>query len=265
MIKYISSPLFVIFVTSCFFINISVADVETLQIISDEIAKDNSNGNSIPVSVDSLTQLNSNSSGLNVDNARDLLEKTAKTMFSQINANHDEIVLNPAKAKSLFIDFLEPHINFDIIVKIVMGVKNWKAASPIEKSDFKQAYRDMLLRTYSKALSVYLGDREVKLKSDLMSFYLDDDKNENSTNENRAIVYSKIKTGKNKIIKVKYYMYRSGRNNQSNWKVYNIFVEGVSVINVHREIYKKQIEESGVRSLISSIEQKNHTMTAEAN
>jgi len=252
------------FLAASLLTNNCYADTEILMILAKEAAMANSNDKQKKINVETLTELNLQSAKFSRKRAKLLLEETAKTMFSKINENHNDIVLNSRKARALFVEFLEPHINFDIIAEIVTGRNNWKTASLHEKNAFKQAYRNMLLRTYSKALSVYLGENDEKLTSDLMTFYTEENSG-NSTNENRVIIYSNVQTNDNEVVKVKYYMYRTRRNPQPAWKVYNIHIDGFSVINAHRASYKRHIETSGLRSLIAEIQRKNHTQTAEVN
>lgn len=251
------------FLATSLLTNNCYADAEILEILAKEAAMANSNDTSKNINLNSLTKLNLQSPEFNRNKAKLLLEETAKTMFSKINKNHDEIVLDDRKARALFVEFLEPHINFNIIAEIVTGRNNWETASPHEKEEFKLAYRNMLLRTYSKALSIYLGDNDEKLTSDLMTFYTEE-KSGNTNNEKRVIIYSNVKTNDNKIVKVKYYMYRTHRNHQLVWKVYNIHIDGFSVINAHKISYKKHVETSGWNSLIAEIQRKNHTQTADA-
>jgi len=249
---------------SSLFTNICYADAEILKILATDAAMSNSNDTLKKISVKSLTKLNLQSPEFSRNDAKLLLQDTAKTMFSKINENHNDIVLNPGKASELFVEFLEPHINFDIIAKIVTGRNNWKTASPHEKNAFKLAYRNMLLRTYSRALSDFLGKNDEKLTPDIMTFYTED-KSGNTSNESRVIIYSNVHNNDSKSIKVKYYMYRTRRNFQPSWKVYNVYIDGFSVIDAHRKSYKKYIDASGLNSLIAEIQRKNHTQTAEAN
>ena len=133
-------------------------------------------------------------------------------------------------------DVIYPHMDFDRISALVLGA-NWKTASDTEKTQFKQEFKLLLIRTYSRAF-VEFKDWSVQF----LPLTKDD-------NLSKVIVNTQILQAGKKPIEINYRMLEI---NKGEWKAYDILIEGVSLVTNYRTNFKTEIERTG--SLASVIE-----------
>ena len=77
-------------------------------------------------------------------------------------------------------------------------------------------------------------------------------KNNSANSASKATVYTQIISNKNKSYAVDYQMYKSG----SVWKIYNINVEGASLVTVYRNQFNEIIQKQGIDGLIKALRNK---------
>ena len=77
-------------------------------------------------------------------------------------------------------------------------------------------------------------------------------KNNSANSASKATVYTQITSNKNKSYAVDYQMYKSG----SVWKIYNINVEGASLVTVYRNQFNEIIQKQGIDGLITALRNK---------
>lgn len=135
---------------------------------------------------------------------------------------------------------IDPRVDFDLISSLVLG-KLWKDATPAEKDSFKKEFQTLLIRTYSRAL-FELKDWSVRflpLNSE--------------GNEKRVIVKTEILQPGLQPISINYGMLNQGNG----WKVYDIIIEGVSLVNQYRSGFKNDVERSSLQEVINQLAKKN--------
>jgi len=133
-----------------------------------------------------------------------------------------------------------PHVDFDLISSLVLG-KLWKEATPAEKESFKKEFQTLLIRTYSRALfelkdwsvrflpiNAESGDKKVMIKTEILQPGL-------------------------QPISINYAML----NMADGWKVYDIVIEGVSLVNQYRSGFKNDAERSSLQDVINQLAKKN--------
>jgi phospholipid transport system substrate-binding protein len=134
-----------------------------------------------------------------------------------------------------------PHVDFDRISALVLG-KNWKSASETEKTQFKQEFKTLLVRTYSRAF-IEFKDWSVQ--------FLPVTKDENP---DKVIVNTEVLQPGRKAISVNYRMMKNGNE----WKAYDILIEGVSLVTNYRSSFKSDIDRTGsLASVIESLAKRN--------
>jgi phospholipid transport system substrate-binding protein len=134
-----------------------------------------------------------------------------------------------------------PHIDFDLISSLVLG-KMWKDAMPAERDSFKKEFQTLLIRTYSRAL-YELKDWSVR--------FLPVNKDED---EKKVMVKTEILQPGLQPISINYRML----NTAGGWKVYDIIIEGVSLVTNYRTGFKNDVERSGsLQEVINQLAKKN--------
>jgi phospholipid transport system substrate-binding protein len=114
----------------------------------------------------------------------------------------------------------------------------WKQRTPEEKKEFVSLYSDLLERSYIKKIENY---------SDEKIIYTDE-----NVDDGYAIVKTKIITKRNVDIPIEYRLLK--KNNK--WEVYDVVIEGVSLVNNYRTQFSKIIRTSSYEELVKRMKNK---------
>jgi len=123
-------------------------------------------------------------------------------------------------------------LDFEEMAKRSLGVY-WKERTPQEKKEFVDLYKDLLIRSYSGKIESYT-DEEI--------IYTD----ERIENGKYAEVKTKIITKDKKEIPIDYKLYFNGKE----WKVYDLVIEGVSLVSNYRSQFNKIIRNHSYQDLV---------------
>jgi phospholipid transport system substrate-binding protein len=186
----------------------------------------------------------------NESDPKALLESVSNKMITALNENRDGIKQDPAVTQRLIEDILIPHIDFITAAKYVLG-KHWDTASRKQKIAFIKAFRKLLLRFYSSALTEYLNSHEGKLDPNIMVFF-----KPANANAKQLVLRSEVQPKSGKPVPVNYQMHMTRKG----WKVFDVSVEGVSVITTYKTSFASEIQQSGLDALIASLESRNQKL-----
>ncbi len=125
------------------------------------------------------------------------------------------------------------HTDFDKITPLVLG-KYWKTATPEEQERFKREFQTLIVRTYSRAFVEYndWSMRFVPL--------------EMSNDATKIVVKTEVLQPGLQPVNVNYRMFL----NKGDWKVYDIVIDGVSLVTNYRSTFNEQIQTKGSLSAV---------------
>lgn len=189
------------------------------------------------------------------DEPHAILKKVADDMFTALNAHRADIKANPEHTQLLVEKILLPRVDFITASKWVLG-KYWNEASKKQKIAFIRQFRTLLLRFYSSALSEYLNSHEGDLDPSIMVFY-----NTPGSDGDKITVRSEVKPKSGKSVPVNYHMHKTRKG----WRVYDVSVEGVSVITTYKTSFANEIKQSGLDALIASLVERNKNLVQAKN
>ncbi len=132
---------------------------------------------------------------------------------------------------------MRQNFNFNRVSRSVLA-KNWKAASAAQQNRFEELFPELLLHTYLTSLESY-SDEKVEIER------------VDKKGKNKALVATKI-VSTSKAIPVIYRL----REEAAGWKIYDIAVEGVSMVSNYRSSYAGLIKNHGMQDLLAKLEQK---------
>ncbi len=136
-----------------------------------------------------------------------------------------------------------PHFNFTHMTALAMG-RNWPKANAAQRDALVTEFRNLLVRTYSGALSAYKN--EVIEFKPLRAAAADTD----------VTVRTQVKRPGNAPVSIDYSMEKTPRG----WKVYDVVVGGVSLVTNYRDNFNSEIRDNGVDGLIKSLSSKNRSL-----
>ena len=182
----------------------------------------------------------------NADLAPDVLARNITDEVLQVlRADKDIQSGNMKKAIALVETKVLPHFDFTRMTQLAMG-RNWRDTTPEQKKALTQEFRDLLVRTYTVALTQYRNQtvdyKPLKL----------------NPGETEVVVRSQINNPGAAPISVDYAMSRS----PSGWKVFDIAVENVSLVQNYRTTFNTEVQKSGVDGLIKVLADRNKALAA---
>ena len=134
-----------------------------------------------------------------------------------------------------------PHIDFHGMAKSVLG-PSWRRASADQRARFTREFRNLLVRTYGTALRKHHDQQIIYLP-----FF-------GKPGDKTAVVKTEIKQasgGPN--VQINYSFYRA----HSVWKLYDVTIDGVSLVTTYRSTSADLIRNEGIDSLIAGMAKSN--------
>ncbi len=147
---------------------------------------------------------------------------------------------NKKKIHALVEAKILPHFDFERMTRLAMG-KNWRDASVAQQSALIEEFRTMLVRTYSASISSII-DYKFEYKPLRMN-----------PGDTEVMVSLEASKSGSPAIPVDYRVEKQA----AGWKVYDILVDGVSLITVYRSSFNSEIKKGGVEGLIDTLRRRN--------
>jgi len=116
--------------------------------------------------------------------------------------------------------------------------QHWAQRTPKEREEFVRLFTDLLERAYINRVDGYTGEQVVYLGE--------------SVDGNFSEVRTKIVTKKSQDVSIVYRLLK----NEANWEVYDVVVEGVSLVNNYRTQFAKIIRTSSYEELVKKMQAK---------
>ncbi len=180
-----------------------------------------------------------------LDGPDELVKKTAEDVLAAVKSDKDIQAGDQEKIFALAEEKIVPNFNFDKVSRMVLG-KNWTKATPDQKTAFQNEFRTLLIRTYATALSKY-KNQTIEYKPFRMV-----------ADSNIASVKTQIVQPGGQPIAVDYTLEKQ----PDAWKVYDIVIEGVSLVTNYRGQFAQEIRTNGLDSLIKKLADKNKAAQA---
>ena len=166
-----------------------------------------------------------------------LIKQTSEKVLNALEINKEEYADNPEAIFKLVNDIILPHLDFRAMSKLALG-KNWRKAKEDQQLRFVDAFKTMLIRTYSKSLTEYAG-QDIKFLPYRPP----------AEGKRTAKVKTIIDQGTGPEIPIIY----SLRIKDSIWKVYDIKIDGVSLVTNYRNSFASDIRKVGIDGLIDRL------------
>jgi phospholipid transport system substrate-binding protein len=154
----------------------------------------------------------------------------------ELAAGNQKRILEVVEAKVL------PHFSFALMTRLAMG-RNWRETSAEQRQRLTNEFRTLLVRTYTTALTQY-RNQTVDFKPVRMA-----------ANDSDVVVQTLIKKPGGAPVAIDYSMEKT----DSGWMVYNVKIEGISLIENYRNTFNSEIQKHGVDGLIKSLVDKNRS------
>ena len=175
-----------------------------------------------------------------------LARSVTDEVLAIVRADKDLQAGNPQKVAQLVETKVLPHFSFTRMTQLAVG-KNWRQASPDQQRVLTEEFKTLLVRTYTTAFTQY-KNQTIDIKPLRMS-----------PSDTDVIVKSAIRQPTGQPIAVDYSMEKAGQT----WKVYDVKIEGISLVENYRNTFNGEIQRGGVDGLIRTLSNKNKALAAQ--
>ncbi len=175
-----------------------------------------------------------------VQSPLELIRDTADQVLAEVVSKKLELARAPGRIYGLVEDKVLPGFDFTRMSRLVLG-NYWRRATPVQKSAFETAFRELLVRTYATALLNY---------SDQAITYLPMRQSEDATH---VTVATLVNDASSPSVPINYKLYLK----QEEWKVYDVTIDGVSLVSNYRSSFTAQIRRYKLDGLIRNLEKRN--------
>ena len=170
----------------------------------------------------------------------ELIKTTATEVLEIIKKDKDIQAGNKKKIKDLIEGKILPHFDFTRMTRLAVG-RFWKQATPEQQTELTNEFRSLLVRTYSASLTSY-KDQTIDYKPLKMS-----------PTDTDVVVKAAIQQSSGRAIPIDYTLAKTNNG----WKIYDIAVDGVSLVVNYRSSFAQEIQQGGVAQLINTLKTKN--------
>jgi phospholipid transport system substrate-binding protein len=170
----------------------------------------------------------------------ELVKKVTAEVLDAIKSDKQLAAGDKQKAIKLAEEKVLPHVDFEEATRLAVG-RGWKEATPEQRKKLTTEFRNMLVRTYSNAISAYEG-QTMKVQPVRMK-----------PGDTDVTVRNQFIRPGGKPVLVDYSM----RKTEQGWKIYDIVVEGVSLVLTYRSEFDQVVKQEGIDGLIKRLSQKN--------
>jgi phospholipid transport system substrate-binding protein len=169
-----------------------------------------------------------------------LVKRVTDEVLAIIKSDKDLQAGNPQKVVSLAEQKVLPHFDFTRMTRLAVG-RNWAQANDAQKEALTKEFRTMLVRTYSTSLSAYRNQT-----IEVMPLKM-------AAGDKEATVRTQVVQQGGPPIPIDYAMEKA----DSGWKVFDVVIDGASLVTTYRSSFNDQIAKGGIDGLIKTLAERN--------
>ena len=169
-----------------------------------------------------------------------LVKRVSQEVLGIIKSDPKVQAGDQARIREVVETKLLPYFDFERITALAMG-RNWRQATPEQQKQLTEQFRQLLVRTYSGALTQY-RDQTMDYKP-LRA----------DASATEVTVRTEVVRQGQAPVPIDYSMAKGA----SGWKVYDVIVGGVSLVTNYRDEFNAQVQSGGIDGLIKALAAKN--------
>ena len=171
-----------------------------------------------------------------------VVKSVADSMLSGLKSQKASLKKDPSVVFMLAKRIIVPHADLAEMSKRVLPPQTWNAATPAQRAAFQREFTTTLIRTYASALASY--DNQTVEFFPVRGGY---------AGKSTVEVNSQINRPDGPPVAVRYSLVRSG----GTWRLYDMTVEGVSMLESFRSQFADQLSRGDMANLLQVLKQHN--------
>ncbi|MFC3909626.1 phospholipid-binding protein MlaC [Legionella dresdenensis] len=170
-----------------------------------------------------------------------MLQETADHILTTLKQNKANLKNNPQVIYQAVQKYLLPNVDVAGMSRSVLGRQAWLKATPSERVEFSRAFTQLVIRTYASPLAEYT-DETIKFLPV-----------RGSSNERFVRVNSMIIRSNGNNIPLAYSLVAK----EGKWKIYDLSVEGVSLLQSFRSQFAQALQGANMQDLIKQMNERS--------
>ena len=172
----------------------------------------------------------------------EMVRQITTDVLQAIKKDKDLQAGDKKKALALAEQKVLPHLDFAQMTQLAAG-RIWNSASTEQRGKLVDAFRAMLVRTYANSIDVYRGQTMTVVSAKV------------PPGATEATVRNRYASPGQRPTPVDYLMNKTPEG----WKVYDIVVDGISLVLTYRSQFDQAVRQSGIDGLIKQLQDKTQT------
>ncbi len=169
--------------------------------------------------------------------ARAVMQQTTERLLERLHAEDELYHEDEQRLYAMLEEVVLPVVDMLQFSKLVLG-KHWKAADESQQQRFVENFQSMLMRSYGKTL-LLLPDIKIEYETPVPG----------KPQNKYQIVRTKMLTSDNKPpVGISYAL-----ADREGWKVFDINIDGTSLVKQFRGSFDQEIRETGVDALLDRL------------
>jgi phospholipid transport system substrate-binding protein len=173
-----------------------------------------------------------------------LIKMVVTDVMASVKSDPDIQKGNIPKIVELVEKKIVPYTDMIRTTEMAMG-PNWKKATPEQQNQLVIEFKNLLIRTYSGALS-QLRDQTVQFKA------------LRAAPDDKEVVVKTVVLGRGDPVPLDYRLEKTDKG----WKVYDINIMGVWLIEAYRNQFSNQISQNGIDGLVKFLQDRNKQLAS---
>ena len=170
----------------------------------------------------------------------ELVRKVTAEVLEAIQHDRQLQAGDRRKALALAEEKILPLVDFREATRLAVG-RTWNSATPAQREDLVRQFQTLLVRIYSNAIGIYRG-QTMRVQPVRMA-----------PGATQVSVRNQYLSPGKPPVSVEYAMHKTPES----WKIYDITVEGMSLVLTYRSEFEQVTRQSGVEGLLKRLAEKN--------
>ncbi len=176
------------------------------------------------------------------ETADGLVKRLSSDVLESVKADKSILAGDTSKVVLLVESKVMPFVNFERMTASAVG-PGWRQATPEQRKRLQEEFKTLLVRTYAGALT-QVSDQTIVVKP-LRA----------SPEDKEVVARTEIK-GRGDPIQLDYRLEKTPGQG-AGWKIYNINVLGVWLVETYKSQFSQEINAKGIDGLITTLAERN--------
>ncbi len=171
-----------------------------------------------------------------------ILRETVEQLLAELDSSRSTLTADKCQLYSLVERLVLSKFAVDKLSQLILGA-HFKTAIPDLRNRFTHAFLDLMIRTYATAMFEYTGQEEIEY----LPFVLDE-------SARIALVQTRVRVPGQPPVPVDYAFLRSA---DGRWQIYDVKLDGISLVLSYRRSYDQIIRSNGLEALVQALEKQD--------